>query len=838
MKEPSRGDAQYMEGGGSTAAAEQRDAFVSRRRPDGENVHNDWNGGLVQSLPTLRDRPMRWLLLFAAALQVFAWSLSNGYQLADSVEFMDRAHAVANGVELDATGAVRGFGFSTLLLPFFAIAKWLDVENMRMVVNAVRVLQMALGLGLVTYCTKLGARLGGRDVGYVAGYFVAINPVFLQYSTDPVSGIAAAFFLAFSLNILIVRRGFWRALGGGLILGAAFIMAYQTILVAVPLILLLFLRDRLNFIRSWSGAAAGMMIAIAGQIVLDKIMYGTWGISIRTYLIENTGGVTFTFLSFLGLGETSLQSAYFYLLELPAMLVYPLMLAGVLGLLRAWRQMNWKSSILVLLFLINAYAMSLKGSKSFRLWLPLLPMLAPICAWGWGALVRAGELERPGIWRRALGVVILVGGLFLGMRAIEQLNTRRYGAYWSAMDFVSAQAAAERRALAVSGKESDVAKVGAAYNWAVFCRGGPDVEIVKFQNHLDQWHALSQEQRGVVIEQLRELDWLVLHGTIFPLSADLTSAINKGFEVVASLWDENTDPTIRDIRVLRRLPPPGEERPLPPGHRAKRLWEVVENADPEEYRREWELDRRMPRAALFVGQGLEQRPERLKLLGFEYELLPEEDFGWITYHWYTDTGFDRDYVLVDRISTLECPWAWQNNRIPGHGALPTSKWMPGWIVRESYLVVPGIHAFTPEFKAIGGSFRRGDLLPAQMWVRGESPPPNINEHKLLPAHPLTAEPFDVNLGSPWSGYGLRMPDGHILSRDELALVSRFLLPVNPRFAWPDDGRPGPDERELRAAHDRQERLLEKLRKAKEAEDAAAGRSSAGTSQVPAPTESQ
>ncbi|MFT7668427.1 MAG: hypothetical protein ACI8X5_001119 [Planctomycetota bacterium] len=841
------GESQHMNELGSSKAKSKRSEFITRRLPNTEDLHRKSKDLGWVAVPALRDRRTQLLLLITALVQAFAWHQSNGYQLADSVEFMDRAYTVANGLTLDSEGIVRGFGFSTLLLPIFTLAEWLDYDNMREFVHVVRGLQMALGLALVHFTSKLGARLGGRQVGFVAGYFVAINPIFLQYSTDPVSGIAAASFLAISLNWLIARRGFWKSLAGGLMLGLSFIMAYQIILIAAPLLGLIMLRDRFKYKRAWLGANLGMALALGAQVALDKVMYDVWGLTIRTYFIENTGGVFFTFIAFIGLegqawvkdayetyagaisadavtGENaermSLQSVYFYFFELPKMLVYPVMAMGVLGLVQACRKMNWKSSIMVVLLLINVYIMSLKGSKSFRLWLPLLPLIAPICAWGWGSLIKSGEVDRPVLWRRATAVLVLVSGLVLGVRAMNQLNTRSYGVFWKAMDFVNAEVARERQEAEARGEAPKLARVASSYNWAVFCRNSADIEMVKFQAHLDQWHTLDEEKRNVVIEQLRECDWLMIHSTMFPYATDLTEAINKGYEVVAAFWDKDTSPAIRDVRIMRRLRLAPEAPKMPPGRHHRRLWAVLENADPEQYRHDWQLDHFMPNPALFVGSGIDGREERLQLLGFQHESLPGAGFGWVTYHWYTDTGFDHNYVLVDRIATRQSVWASQHNRQPAHGALPTHGWKPGTIVRESYIFMPGNRPFEEDFEAMGGSFRRGDFLPSMLWVRGESPPPDINLNRLLPADYRTGELYDINLAEPWNDFGLRMPEGQVLSKDALALVARFLLPVNPLYRWPDDGRPGPDDLELQAAHDLQQSLLEELRLAEEAESSA------------------
>ncbi len=846
-----RKGSQYMGSGQESGSATDQVAFVSRRRCDEAGALAPSAG---ESLPRLLQGRTLLLLLVAAALQAFAWSQLRGYQLADSVEFMDRAYAVARGDSLDSTGAVRGFGFSCFLLPFFALAEWFEVENMRRVVHMVRLLQMAFGLGLVFFCVRIGTRLAGTRVGYVAGYLTAVNPIFLQYSVDPVSGVAAAFFVAWGLDTLIERQGFRKSMLGGMLLGGAFMMAYQTILISSTLVGLLLLRDRRRFARTWCGAAAGLVLMITTQVVLDKLTYGTWGVSVRSYLIENTGGVFFTMVAMAGLqdsewvretydsylktvnesavmqedgGRGNLQSPFYYLLELPSMLVWPVILVGALGLLRTWLRLNWKSSLLFALFLVNAYAMSMKGSKSFRLWLPLLPMITPLCAWGWGALVRAEEPGPPALWRRLASVVVLLSSLVLGLRALYEINTRRYGAYWDAIDYVSSQAHVDRLEIEARGETFERETVSAAYNWAVFCRSSTDIQVVKFNGHLDQWHALTLEQKAHIVGQMAELDWLVVHGTILRLAPELTTAINDRFEVIASFWDEDTNNTIRDVRVLRNLTNGESPRSLPAGQRARRLFEVVEGMDPTTYREHWQLDRVMPQPALLLGQGAEGREERLLLLGFEIEELPVTNFGWITYHWYTETGFDRDYVLVDRISARRSAWGWQNNHVPGHGTLPTSSWRPGWIVRESYLLVPGTSPFEEDFQPFGGTYRRGDLLPAMLWIHGGSPPPDIGAHMLMPADLRTGKLLDMKAGQPWSGTGLLTPEGYVISRDKLVQVARFLYPVNDRYRWPDDGGPGPDDAVLLANFQRQQLELKQLEAERRAAEEAGGAEDGG-----------
>jgi len=133
------------------------------------------------------------------ALQIHSWNTLEGYQLADSVEYMERARNLAIGQEVRVDGAVRSFGFSLLLTPIFWVASLFGAESWHGLAWIVRLLQMGLGLGLVIASARLAERVTGRPIGWAAAALVGANPVFLQYTVSPVSGVAAGLFIALAL---------------------------------------------------------------------------------------------------------------------------------------------------------------------------------------------------------------------------------------------------------------------------------------------------------------------------------------------------------------------------------------------------------------------------------------------------------------------------------------------------------------------------------------------------------------------------------------------------------------------------------------------------------------
>lgn len=764
-----------------------------------------------EPLPRLSDRRSRWLLLLVAALQVYAWTRLEGYQIGDSVEYMERANSFAIGDDMRFTEVRRSFGFSGLLAPFFWLAHVLGVHDLSLAVAACRLVQLALGLGLVHACHRLGARFGGRDAGFVAGFLVGVNPIFLQYAVDPVSGIASALFIAWGLNVLLDSDSRKRSLVGGLWLGASVLMAYQSLVVVAPLVVLFALRNGRRSWRQSASVVAGLAIALGVQVVLDRISYGTFGVSLSNYLIENVGSVLSRQMWELGFRDTAawfyaraqeirgdvivpdmeggprqLQSPLFYLQEIGSMLVAPVLVLGVVGVLRAIFRPGWAQWIVVLTLVINVWVMSNKGSKSFRLWLPLLPLIVPICAMGWVTL--AGRAR--GVRRFAMQLA-LVAALVMGVGSLHELNTRQFGVFWQAATFVNDEVAAEIEREGPRMIRHDVPdpyRIASSYHWAIFGRTSNDLRMTKLPWPLEAWPSLATERRDEVFEVLGRADWFIAHQPALEQSRDLLEAVNARFDVVAAFWNRSTEAQLGPVLVLRRK---GELR-VP-----RSLYEVEPRVeDLDAYRDAHDLVRRLPERHDFLSTG-EGDAGRLAFLGWEYETLAGDGFGWITYHWGTPTGIAGDYRIVDRLTTPNGVYAWglhpwQNDHRPARGALPFDEWRAGTVLRESYLVQAGSDPFTPEYRPMGGAWRRGEELVATLWLQvARFDESGAITTRLAPSLADAERPIDFASGEVLSTEG-RAADGRESTADGLLHAGRFLLPLRAEDRWPDDGTPDPD----------------------------------------------
>lgn len=809
----------------SESASLNRPVFVSRSQLE-QRVDTPLLASDGSALPTLRTNYVQWILALALALQIFAWWRVDGYQLADSVEFMERARAVVRGEQMIDAGAVRPIGFSFLLIPFFALGEWFGLRDERALVWCVVLVQMALGLVLAWRCMRIGARLAAKTGAIAAGFLVATNPVFLQYSTQPVSDLAAGICFAYALEPLLERCSFRRALGAGLWLGVGFLIAYKTLLVTLLLIAILFLRDRFKHSATWRGLLPGIVIAMFVQSVIDWWTYGTFGISVFNYLAANVLGVLTSAMMRVAiythnewlydhgtklykLKEAALkldwdsvnarelrakQSPLFYVLEMPTFLVWPVIGAAAVSIVRMLVQRSAKAFMLLALIAAALLVMSNKGSKDLRLLLPLLPVIAPLCAYGFDWIAR-GIMGRFGAWRgfATIGAAVVV--IVMSIATLQAINVKHFGGYWAASDWIDERArstfAKRRVKTAWLGRdhEPEPLRVAYAYHWAVFLRQSPLVQVVKLPWQLNLWQKYTEAREGAGIREksedfaaLVELDLFVVHLPILSGNPDLMSFVNRHFEVIAALYDQRTYEDIGPIFVLQRRTGSAH---------AHTFFDVTRGVSETDFTRARQIEPVLDFVDIENG-------DRVRLLGVEYATLPPQEFGWITYHWRVPKPVQRNWMILDRLTSPYEAQTWENNHEPAYWTKRTSTLTPDEIVSESYLVVPSHQAYNPKVpvRPIGNAYRRGDLIPTRIWMKlveldpatvGLAGPPTIR-FEMMPARIGAAArvrtPAEVGLQE--------MPDGIQFAADDFVRVAGFFIPVRGPWRLPDDGRPVQD----------------------------------------------
>ena len=706
---------------------------------------DDWR------LPGLRDPGLLTLLATVFLLQLLAWRGLEGYQLADSVEYMERAQGLVRGEQVSV--GIRSYGYVSLLAPFFLVADWLGAEDYKPVVALVRLFQMLLGLELVRVCVRIGGRLAGRGGGWVAGLVVGLNPLFLRYSISPVSDIAAAVCIGHALERLLWPTGRRAPVIGGLWLGGALILAYKTLLVSVPLLLLLLLRERLAGRRVWLGAGAGLGLGALAAVGLDRLCYGVWAASLDLYLRQNFGQIAARCSAVLGFddlarwfwlyrgadGEQNVGWAapseavwdiavnpepMSVLVRMPQMVVWPLLVFGLLGAITALGQRTRQALILLALLVIGIAGLSAKRFVTFRLMLPLLACIAPLCALGWRAWVEQASVPARAV-RKVVALLLLLAGGVLGWSRLGELNTSRFAGYWRAMEIVDG--------LARQAKEEDASspdwKVACAWHWAVFLRSSADVELVKLPDQLDGWQGYDEQQRRESLAALGVLDAFITHIAVLYDFPEVLAAVTRDFDVAAMLYDRATFEDSGPILVLTRRSDAAH---------ALRLLELVDGVQSVDYieehgledGRRFMLDRSDPGGVV------------LTLLGWKYEPLPGDGHGWLSLHWLCEAnGMDEELLVRPQLMTDARFLPWDEEHLLGRGVYPPESWKQGQILSEGVPVVAAVAPFDwrGEWRPLYAPDEDRSTVPASFWLR--ITPLAAGEPPLLPLSIKTGQPI-------------------------------------------------------------------------------------------------
>ena len=173
--------------------------------------------------------------------------------------------------------------------------------------------------------------------------------------------------------------------------------------------------------------------------------------------------------------------------------------------------------------------------------------------------------------------------------------------------------------------------------------------------------------------------------------------------------------------------------------------------------------------------------EGATLLAVEYETLPGDGFGWLTWHWRADSEFRRNYRVLGRATGPGGIHVWHNPHEPASGVLPTTAWKPGWILKESWLVMPRAEA-PPALAATGLAYDPARLA-GELWVSlNEQPDKRRTTARLDLTRPSESTPVAAQLAA---GV-LESPDGFVFSRDGMTRVGEVTLRVG--LAGPPAGR--------------------------------------------------
>lgn len=611
------------------------------------------------------------MLLVALLLELFVWASLEGYNLADTVEYVELARTLFTRGELSpGLKSVRPPLFPLALSPLFHLWQALGLEDLRSLMVTLRVLQIGLGLALVWTAMGLGTRLGDRRTGLVAGLLAASNPIFLRFSLDPVSDVTAAVLLGFGCERLLSGASRGRSFAGGLLVGTASIVSFKLLPVAAALFLVQLVRGRRAERGRWIGFGAAALVVLAVQLVLDRVVYGAWGHSLFNYLVYNVSNVLVGLLATAGLRDAAawvreLANSYYgfegdvdagrlatrvaghqpvtwYLTHGLRFLVLP---AAVLGALAAWRAVRrprWP--VWTLALAVGAYLAVISGkhSKELRLWLPVVPLVAALCSTGW-LVLDGGDTSARRRAGRAVGILLVALAGALGVRGFLDLGPRKHGAAWQAVEWL--EGVAER---------DGVQRFAAGSPFAVLYRHSRNLRHVRLQTPLNRWPLGDPDApvHPVQVRELEALDAVLVHEAMLLERPSLARELSRAFSLEAGFFETGHAPTLGPLHVFRRSEEPA--RPL-----ARVLPAAPESFDHP------------------VGTTLEREGRTLTLLGVDAETLEGSGLLWTRWWWTTETGLDVDARMRPQVVAADGTRLWAHAPPAGLGALHVSRWNPG-----------------------------------------------------------------------------------------------------------------------------------------------------------------
>ncbi len=709
---------------------------------------------------TWAEKPLgaRAVLLLAAtcvAAQLATRSQIQGYELADAVEYVERARHIADGRLALPSGSVRSVFFSLFFVPLFAIAEWLNLSDLRLVMHAAEALAMAFGVALVIATARFATRFASPPAALAAGFTLAISPTFLRFSVTPVADIAATLFLLIAIGLVIEpQTTARRAFVSGTFLGLASLASYKCLALAFLLIGCVVARERWRRRRIPLALCAALALCIGVLCAAEWVWNDGGSTSFGVYFHQNATS-RLSHIAFMlhrstsgwlsesartvalwlfrlqneALGMTGGESHVasmrlpptWYLTHLSELLLLPALILALFGLGRFLGVPAWPHAIVLIVTLGYAYLTSTKGDKAMRLWLPIAPFLALWAAVGLELLARAG-------WRRvrwAWGVVFVASCLALSGARLAASNLRIHGGYWQAIEHVNAHAAPGER-------------VGAGFAWAVFLRERSDLQLVPTPRQLmmppprPRRGEAPREPDAELLGWVDGLDWFVVHSPALGMHVGLHEHLSHSFDVGSVFYEQAEHAKAGPVLCLRRRnraaatydaslrdgssAPSPVESPNAASQTSPRrtLLTIHRGGDADALRRRFgEPTARFERQ---TAKGFES----LELVGWELDPLPgSPELWWLTYHWSTPTGLHHDYQIVDRWTAHDGDGLYQDNHWPAYGAWRTPTWEPGSIVSEGRLFVPASDPYRAgqPLRPLGGAYRRGDLLPLSFWLQ-------------------------------------------------------------------------------------------------------------------------
>lgn len=587
------------------------------------------------------------ILLFATLVRIYALARTQGYPMADPVEYVDKAWWFVEGVH-QGPETIRPFFYSLVFLPVFALGHLFGVADWRFVVLPFRVLIAALSIGCIGITHGIGKRLGGEPAGIVAALLLACHPVFAQWSTNTVSEIPTTFFALLAVRALLPPDASSRelsarsVLAGGAFLSLAILIKYQS-LILVPILGLwiLFLRRRLRNVALLAAAGAAGIVVLG---LADWIGYGRFLCSLQNYLaLQIPHYVASAARMPAAIGDPALagtqQPVGWYFTHAFSWITpwdAPLAALGVAAAF-AWR--SRRVGLVAALAIGSLYFLTVRNNKELRLLTTTLPFLSLLAGLGF-------SLAWHKLWPRLVvtlpflaGVALACVGLLGQLRAVDWSPYRGFA----------------EAARFCNDRIPEPTRTAVSLPWAV--------RFLHAARHkVEQDFPQSSVRPGEVERMLSILEasdvWIV-HRPLLEALPRVFETTNRLFEVRA-VFGDRTPGGPGEVYLLTRREAPG----------GRRLVRTGSDLPP-------------------AGEGREVRLDnRITFTGFALETL-DNGVPWIRYGWRCVRPVRESYVAAVhfREPSGEAN-VFQADHRPFYGTLPTDRWTPGTAYEEGYPLLP------------------------------------------------------------------------------------------------------------------------------------------------------
>ncbi len=340
----------------------------------------------MDNLRTLwNNKPLKIIILAAALIRILAVIFAKGYGMHDDhFLVIETAQSWLDGADYNNWFREREYKESPTILNFvyaglhylvFALMEWLGIFSPQAKMFVVRLIHAAISLPVVVFGFRIADLTGSREAAKKTGLLLAFLWFMPFFSVRNLVEVVCLPFLMGAFWLLVrdeyENRGRHVFLLAGILLGIAFSIRFQTLILAGGAGLVLLYRKKM---AETLLVGAGIMIPfLLFHGLPDLLIWGYPFAEIKTYFLHNIEHQY----------DYSVSPWYTYLLVIIGIIIIPVGFFIMVGYFYNWKR-NLLIFVPVFLFLVfHSYF----PNKQERFIIPIIPLLITTGIAGWERLV-------------------------------------------------------------------------------------------------------------------------------------------------------------------------------------------------------------------------------------------------------------------------------------------------------------------------------------------------------------------------------------------------------------------------------------------------------------------